>query len=118
MSDDRQAYYDLLAALGALAAGLCAGWVDFRIAEPQPAVILLLSVGAILGFTRPERAWRWAIVLGFGIPVAFLSARGFGYEPEGLSSVGLYATLLALAPTFIGVYGGVLMRRVAFSHSR
>jgi hypothetical protein len=111
MAEDKQAYYDLLAALGALAAGLSAGWVDFRNNEPQAAVILLLCFGAILGFARPGRAWRWAVVLGFGIPVAYLLGRGLGYEPASWPQPGLYATLLGLVPTFIGVYAGALMRR-------
>jgi hypothetical protein len=96
----------------ALAGGLIAGLIDFNATEPQPAALLVLIFAGILGLIQPRDAWRWAIIVALGLPLAHLSLRQLGWQPRDPVSPGEYATLIALIPAFIGAYGGVLVRRV------
>lgn len=99
----------------ALLGGLIAGTIDFNATEPQPAALLVLIFAGLLGMIQPRAAWRWAIIVALGLPLAHLSLRQLGFQPRDPVSPGEYATLIALIPGFIGAYGGVLIRRVAQS---
>ncbi len=99
----------------AFVGGLFAGWIDFNATEVQPTVLLLVVLGAAFGFVRPRRAWRWAIILGVCIPLGSLIFSALGYKPAELPQPGVYASLIALIPAFIGTYGGVLIRKIVTS---
>ena len=103
--------FDVLCIGLAFAGGLFAGWIDFNQTEVQPTVLALVIFGAVLGFVRPYRAWRWAIILGLCIPLGFLIFSGLGYKPAELPQPGVYASLIALIPAFIGTYAGVLVSK-------
>ncbi len=101
----------VICAILALAAGLLAGAVDFNATEPQPAALMVLAFAGLLGFSQPRNAWRWAIIVALGLPLAHLTLRQLGFQSRDPVSPGEYATLIALIPAFIGAYGGVLIRR-------
>jgi hypothetical protein len=96
----------------ALVGGVIIGAIDFNATEPQPAVLLVLIFAGTLGFVQPHSAWRWAIIVTLGLPLAHLSLRQLGWQPRDPVSPGEFATLIALIPAFIGAYGGVLVRRI------
>ena len=77
------------------------------------AVIALIGglIAGALGFVQPQNAWRWAIIVGLGIPLYYLIATALGYHSIGQPEPGLYATLIALIPSFFSAYGGVLLRK-------
>ncbi len=61
-------------------------------------VAILLAAACVLGFLGPRRPWLWALVLGIWIPLlAVTQSRNYG-------------TLVALAVTFVGAYGGMAIR--------
>jgi len=111
-SNDHSLRLTVLCTALALAGGLIAGLIDFNATEPQPAALLVLIFAGILGLIQPRNAWRWAIIVALGLPLAHLSLRQLGWQPRDPVSPGEYATLIALIPAFIGAYGGVLVRRV------
>ena len=94
----------------ALNAGIFAGWVDFNNDEPQAAVLVILVVTFLLGSLQPRLAWLWAMIVALCLPAVYLVATNLGYQPVSPPSPGLYATLLALIPAFIGAYAGALGR--------
>lgn len=59
----------------------------------------LLVTSGVLGFLGPSRPWLWALALGIWIPLL------------GIARTQNYSTLLALAVTFAGAYGGRTVRR-------
>lgn len=99
--------------VGAMAAGLLAGWVDFNNDEPQAAMIVMVVCAAILGFIRPGWAWLWAAIIGLGIPAAYFIWPALGFAPRSLPEPNTAATLLVLVPAFIAAYGGIFVRKVA-----
>ncbi len=90
--------------------GLMAGYVDLRADEVQGPVLLVLIFSAFLGFLNPASPWRWALVVGIGIPLAHFAGRAAGYYPPYLVLPNVFATFIALIPASIGAYAGMLLR--------
>lgn len=99
----------------ALLCGLFAGWIDFQTTEIQATLLVVLIGSAALGFIQPRGAWRWAILIALGLPLAYSLFPLFGLLPKEQPNPGVYATLIALLPALVGAYGGVLIRRTIHS---
>ena len=94
-----------------LAVGTLVGYPDLRAEEMQPAVLMIVSFGAVLGAAYPDGAWRRALMLGLSVPLAQLVSRYTGHVLP--YPVPRFAdTFLALIPAFVGSYIGVALRRV------
>lgn len=103
-----QLWFGLLA----LFFGLLAGFIDFLADEPQLPVLMLLAGGFFIAFGRPQRAWRWALLVGAWVPLGgFVSFALRGEEPFSL--VRLFSPLLALIPATIGAYAGAFISRAS-----
>jgi hypothetical protein len=108
---------DALFFAAAIIAGLIVSWFDLHANEVQPAVLLLLVFGAVLGFARSRSAWRWAIVLGLSFFLGDMILPAFGIKPIDPVQSNALATLIGLIPSFIGTYAGVVARKVTESLS-
>ncbi|HWQ35804.1 MAG TPA: hypothetical protein VNQ79_23375 [Blastocatellia bacterium] len=96
-----------------LLAGLVIGYLDQRASEVQGIVLLLLAATGLPGFIHPAGAWRWALLIGCGVPATHLVRRALGYPPSYPVEPNVFASFLALIPAFIGAYAGALLRRAA-----
>jgi hypothetical protein len=94
----------------AITLGLGIGAFDYGVTEVQSTLIILLPLTFVFGFFTTKRAWRWALVIGLGIPVAHVIGHTLGIQPPYHDNV--VASVLALIPTFIGIYSGALARRI------
>jgi hypothetical protein len=103
--------FDLLCIAIAVLGGFIAGAVDFRNDEPQAAVLVIVVFAGLLGLVQPKKAWRWAVIVGLGVPIVYLIATALGYQPKSVPEPGWYASLIALIPAFISTYCGVLLRK-------
>ena len=85
----------------ALVAGAIIAYIDSRPGWDDAGVTaaMLLMSGGMLGFFGPNRAWQWALALGLWIPFF------------GIVGSHNFSSLIALIPPFIGVYGGMAIRR-------
>lgn len=92
--------------------GLLAGYIDLRADEVQGPVLLLVIFAAFLGFLHPVNPWRWALIVGMGIPLAHFAGRALGVYPSYQVLPNVFATFMALIPAFIGAYAGVLLRQL------
>jgi hypothetical protein len=104
--------FDVLCVALAVIGGFLAGAADFNNDEPQAAVIVIVVFAGLLGFLQPRKAWRWALIVGLGVPVVYLIATALGYHARSVAEPGWYASLIALLPAFISTYGGALLRKV------
>ena len=103
--------FDVLCFALAVIGGFLAGVVDFNNDEPQAAVIVIVAFTGLLGFIQPRKAWRWALIVGLGVPIVYLIATALGYHAKSVGEPGWYASLIALIPAFISTYCGVLLRK-------
>jgi hypothetical protein len=92
-----------------LTMGLCLGAFRYWVGEVQVPLLVLVLLTFLVGVTSPARPWRWALLIGLGVPIA----HGIGHMlPLHSSNHGsVIASGWALIPTFLSVYGGVLVRR-------
>jgi hypothetical protein len=72
------------------------------------ATLLLVAFGFVAGYTKPQNAWLWALLLGIWVPLAEFTPIAIGmklsYRPD------ILAACVVLIPAFIGAYGGVAVR--------
>ena len=106
---------DALFVVIAIIAGLIVSWIDLHAKEVQPAVLMLLIFGALLGFARSRSAWRWAIVLAISFFLGDIILPALGVQPIDPVSPNTLATLIGLIPSFIGTYAGVVMHQATIS---
>jgi hypothetical protein len=110
-------WHDTAAWIAALGFGAFAVHVDLHNDEVQAAVLVLLVGGGLLGLLVPQRAWRWALVLGFSIIVGDYAAPQLhliARPPEPVN----WGALIALIPAFVGTYVGVGIRSVLATQGR
>jgi hypothetical protein len=92
----------------ALVAGMAIAWMDKRTDEVIVSIVPLLLAGALLGVARPTHPWRWGLLLGMWIPLAYWTG-WFGEPKEPLGSP--WAPLLALIPPTLAAYAGARIER-------
>jgi hypothetical protein len=107
---NHQMAIDVVCVIVALIGGFVAGAVDFNNDEPQAAVLVIIFFTGLLGFAQPRKAWRWALIVGLGVPIVYLIATALGYSSKGVPEPGWYASLIALIPAFLSTYCGVVLR--------
>ncbi|MFL5574881.1 MAG: hypothetical protein ACJ79S_02785 [Gemmatimonadaceae bacterium] len=102
---------NIVLALATVGFGTLVGLPGLGAAEVQPAALLILSFGAVLGAAFPDGAWRRAVMLGLSMPLAHVIAQVTGtvlpYPIPRLAD-----TFLALVPAFVGTFLGVGARRL------
>jgi hypothetical protein len=98
-------YYILAALLGSFA-----GWVDVKVGDLLFTALLVLAPCILLGALRPQRPWRWTVVVGVFVPIADLLA--YVVMTQKPSRAQVYESFLALLPGLVGAYGGSFMRGV------
>jgi hypothetical protein len=119
----------------ACAVGLLAAIVGLHTDDLQFAVLFLFVNCAVFGYARPERAWRWAILVAIWIPLSLLlnmavtmpSPRSLGIparlflgpvvafltSPVPVTMPTVTGCLPAFFPALAGAYAGAWMNRLA-----
>jgi hypothetical protein len=101
------ARFYLLAAL----CGMGTGWADVAMNDLLLTALLVLAACMLLGLLRPQRPWRWVVMVGAFIPLTELAA--YLISAVKPSRAQVYGSFLASLPGIAGAYGGSLMRCVA-----
>jgi hypothetical protein len=92
----------------AVACGAFAGWIDIKIGDLLFTALLVLASCMLLGILRPQKPWRWVVLVGLFVPVADLLA--YLLMAQKPYRVQIYESLLAFLPAIAGAYGGSAMR--------
>ena len=100
---------DLLYYAFAVAAGVFAGWVAIKVGDLLLTALLVLAPCMLLGVMRPEKPWRWVVIVGICVPLAELL--GYLIVVEKPTRSQIYESFLAFLPGIAGAYGGAVMRR-------
>jgi Na+/proline symporter len=93
--------------VGIVFAAAC-GYVHVRLRDSSLSVLMVTGFTMFLAYKRPERVWRWALVVGLGMPAAAL----FALITRDHPSRGLIAGSFAgLAFSVVAAGGGKFLHR-------
>ena len=92
---------------------LASAWVQVRIHDLLFTALLVLASAMLLGVLRPERPWRWSVLLLLVTPLMQGLARFRVVEQPRRAEV--YESFLAFLPAMVGAYGGAVLRRAVQS---
>lgn len=98
-------FYILAILFGALAAAAHIG-----IGDPLITALIVLASTMFLGFVRPERPWRWTLLVGIMVPLTMVAAHTSG-RYANFTRAGIYGSVLLILPGFAGAYGGFVGRK-------
>lgn len=109
MPNDKAHTDTMIYILGAVL-GICAGVLDAKIGDLLLTALFVLASTMLLGALRPERPWRWVIVVGMFVPIVQLLAYLFLTEKPYRAQI--YESFLGFLTGIVGAYGGAVGRRV------
>lgn len=102
-------------ALGAFL-GIGAGVLDIKVGDLLLTALFVLASTMLLGALRPQRPWRWILVVGVLVPIMQLIAYLFLAEKPYRAQ--LYESCLGFLTGIAGAYGGSVLRRLLNELSR
>jgi hypothetical protein len=95
-------------ALGVLL-GITAGFLDVKFGDLLLTALFVLASTMLLGALRPEKPWRWTLIVACCVPIvrllAFLLLTQKPYRAQ------IYESFLGFLTGIAGAYGGSLGRR-------
>ena len=98
----------ILVVAAAVLVGVLAAWVDLHSIEVQPAIVLIVAGGIVLGFADPASAWVAGLIIGGAIPTAHIVARIIAYPVP--YPVELPFTFLAILVAVVAALVGAKIR--------
>jgi Na+/proline symporter len=73
--------------------GAACGYTDIRLQDSSLSVLMVTGFTMFLAYKRPERVWRWALVVGLSMPVAGFIALLTRQRPSRGMIAGTFAGL-------------------------
>jgi uncharacterized membrane protein YoaK (UPF0700 family) len=108
MIDSDRQKSDLAFYVLAVLMGLVAGWLSVQVGDLLFTAFMVLASCMLLGALRPQRPWRWIVVIGILVPVIQLAA--YIFMTRKASRAQIWESFLAWLPGIAGAYGGALLR--------
>jgi flagellar biosynthesis protein FliQ len=97
-------------AVGGVLGAFC-GFVEIKVGDLLLTAFLVLACTMFLGFARPQRPWRWTLLVCVCVPLARLVAAFLMRQFTARAQI--YESLLAFLPGVVGAYAGHFMRNLA-----
>ncbi len=95
-----------------LAFGALLGYLDLNSKEVQLPMFCLLLFSFTLGVCQPKAAWRWGILIGLSMPVAYFIADAVNYRAVDAPRYPLTLVVLVI-PALIAAYCGAWAGRLS-----
>jgi hypothetical protein len=89
--------------------GITAGVADAKLGDLLLTALLVLMSTMLLGILRPQKPWRWIVIVAAFVPIVQLLAYAFLTEKPYTSQI--YESFLGFLTGTAGAYGGSLGRR-------
>jgi hypothetical protein len=89
--------------------GLVAGVLDVRLGDLLLTALFVLASTMLLGALRPERPWRWVVIVGAFVPILHLAAYLFMTQKPDRAHI--YESFLGFLTGIAGAYGGAMGRK-------
>jgi hypothetical protein len=106
---DGRSRSDLFIYLLGGALGICAGALDVKAGDLLVTALFVLASTMLLALLRPERPWRWILIVGVFVPVVQLLAYIFLSERPYRAQI--YESFLGFLTGIAGAYGGSVARK-------
>ena len=94
--------------LGALL-GVSAGIIDTKFSDLLLTALFVLASTTLLGALRPQRPWRWPLVVGVFVPIVQMVA--YLLLTEKPNRAQIFESFLGFLTGIAGAYGGSLARK-------
>jgi len=91
--------------------GIAAGVLDVKVGDLLLTALFVLMSTLLLGALRPERPWRWILLVGVFVPV--LQGLAYLFLTEKPYPAQLYESGLGFLTGIAGAYGGAVLRRLS-----
>src|SRR6185437_9984611 len=88
--------------------GLAAGAIDVRLGDLLVTAVFVMLATMLLGLLRPERAWRWTVLVAVCVPLVQILAHSFLKEHIALSHIQL--SFSGFLTGTVGAYAGAFAR--------
>jgi len=95
-------------ALGAVL-GIAAGVLDVKVGDLLLTALFVLACTMLLGILRPERPWRWIILIAVFVPL--LQVLAYVFLTEKPYRAQIYESFLGFLTGTAGAYAGAAGRR-------
>jgi hypothetical protein len=89
--------------------GVCAGILDVKFGDLLLTALFVLISTMLLGAVRPQRPWRWTLLVAAFVPLLQLVA--YGVLAEKPYRAQIYESFLGFLTGIAGAYGGATARR-------
>jgi hypothetical protein len=89
--------------------GVGAGWLNLKTGDLLLTALFVLVSTMLLGALRPEKPWRWIVLVGICVPI--LQVLAYWLLAEKPYRTQIYESLLGFLTGTAGAYGGALGRR-------
>jgi hypothetical protein len=90
--------------------GLLAGALDVKVGDLLLTALLVLASTMLLGALRPQRPWRWTLLVAAFVPVVQFTA--YAVLTEKPYRAQIYESFLGFLTGIAGAYGGAAVSRV------
>jgi hypothetical protein len=90
--------------------GISAGLLDVVIGDLLLTALFVLASTMLLGTLRPQRPWRWLIVVAVFGPIIQMLA--YFLRAQKPYRAQIYESFLGFLTGIAGAYGGAVLRRV------
>lgn len=84
--------------------------MDVKVGDLLFTALLVLAPCMLLGALRPQRPWRWVVVIGIFVPIVELLS--YVIMTQKPYRAQIYESFLAFLPGIAGAYGGSILRGV------
>ena len=88
--------------------GATCGYVHVRLQDSSLSVLMVTGFTMFLAYRRPERVWRWALLVGLSMPAAAFIALLTRQRPSRGMIAGTFA---GLAFSIVAAVGGRVLYR-------
>ena len=89
--------------------GMCAGVLDVKVGDLLLTALFVLAATMLLGALRPQRPWRWTLLVAAFVPVVQLVA--YALLTEKPYRAQIYESFLGFLTGVAGAYGGATARK-------
>jgi hypothetical protein len=89
--------------------GIGAGVLDVKIGDLLLTALFVLSSTLLLGMLRPQRPWRWIVMVGAFVPI--VQSLAYLLLTERPYPAQIYESFLGFLTGIAGAYGGAVVRR-------